>query len=161
MKHLFDGLAQLDRDALAAQAREVLRPQQTGARLYIGEHSSFFLVCEDSRLVFARQIRIGLELQADDSGQGRFALIFTRPEEEAGKLAELDDAAFLEHLQQSFGDAAGDFTRVGRRQVYPLVRYRAREQVRPGLVILGNAAHTLHPVAGQGFNLAVRDVIPG
>ncbi|MHC5002830.1 MAG: hypothetical protein ACYTJ0_06870 [Planctomycetota bacterium] len=57
----FDLAVPIDMLIMAAQVREVLRPQQTGARLYIGEHSSFFLVCDESRLVFARQIRIGLD----------------------------------------------------------------------------------------------------
>src|SRR5690606_9123662 len=53
----------------------------------------------------------------------------------------------------------GSFTRVGKRALYPLALQTAEEQIRPGLVLLGNVAHTLHPVAGQGFNLALRDTM--
>lgn len=77
---------------------------------------------------------------------------------EAGRLA-LSDGDFLAELQQAFGDRAGRFRRVGRRHAYPLSLITARETVRPGLAVLGNAAHALHPVAGQGFNLALRGVM--
>ena len=71
----------------------------------------------------------------------------------------LSDGDFLARLQKAFGERAGRFTRVGRRHVYPLSLVTAREPVRPGLAVLGNAAHALHPVAGQGFNLALRGVM--
>ena len=57
-------------------------------------------------------------------------------------------------LQNSFGYRLGDITRIGRLGCFPLNQSLAREQIRPGLVLLGNVAHTLHPVAGQGMNLA-------
>ena len=86
-------------------------------------------------------------------------LVWTHPDgEEQARLA-LSDRDFLAQLQQAFGDRAGRFTRVGKRHVYPLSLTTAEEPVRPGLVVLGNAAHALHPVAGQGFNLALRGVI--
>lgn len=71
----------------------------------------------------------------------------------------LAESAFLAELQHAFGDRAGRFRRVGRRHAYPLSLITARESVRPGLAVLGNAAHALHPVAGQGFNLALRGVM--
>ncbi|WP_192035757.1 2-octaprenyl-6-methoxyphenyl hydroxylase [Halomonas sp. YLGW01] len=77
---------------------------------------------------------------------------------EAATLA-MSDGDFLARLQQAFGDRAGHFRRVGKRHAYPLSLVTATEQVRPGLAVLGNAAHALHPVAGQGFNLALRGVM--
>ena len=68
-----------------------------------------------------------------------------------------DDAHFLATLQQAFGERAGKFTAAGRRGAYPLTRVLAKSQVDGRCVIMGNAAHTLHPVAGQGFNLCMRD----
>ena len=68
-----------------------------------------------------------------------------------------DDAHFLATLQQAFGERAGNFTATGRRGAYPLTRVLATSQVKGRCVIMGNAAHTLHPVAGQGFNLCMRD----
>lgn len=95
----------------------------------------------------------------DREGCHRAALVWTHPEADAGNILALDDAAFLARLQQDFGGRVGSFTRVGRRALYPLALQTAEEQIRPGLVLLGNVAHTLHPVAGQGFNLALRDTM--
>lgn len=99
-----------------------------------------------------------LPLQNRD-GSHRAALVWTHPEAEAARILALDDAAFLTCLQQDFGGRVGSFTRVGKRALYPLSLQTAEEQIRPGLVLLGNVAHTLHPVAGQGFNLALRDTM--
>ncbi|MDR5868634.1 2-octaprenyl-6-methoxyphenyl hydroxylase [Halomonas koreensis] len=77
---------------------------------------------------------------------------------EAPRLA-LSDGDFLARLQAAFGDRAGRFRRVGRRHAYPLSLVTAKETTRPGLAVMGNAAHALHPVAGQGFNLALRGVM--
>ncbi len=87
----------------------------------------------------------------------RCALVWTRPEEDAGRLAALPEAAFLDELQQAFGYRLGGFQQVGARHLYPLMLIEAEEQVRSGLVVLGNAAHSLHPIAGQGYNLSLRD----
>ncbi|WP_163557852.1 2-octaprenyl-6-methoxyphenyl hydroxylase [Halomonas sp. NO4] len=76
---------------------------------------------------------------------------------ERARLA-LADGDFLAALQAAFGDRAGRFRQVGSRHAYPLSLVTARETIRPGLAVLGNAAHALHPVAGQGFNLALRGV---
>jgi 2-octaprenyl-6-methoxyphenol hydroxylase len=71
----------------------------------------------------------------------------------------LPEREFMRQLQHAFGDRVGRFTRVGTRHAYPLSLVTAVESVRPGLAVLGNAAHALHPVAGQGFNLALRGVM--
>ena len=68
-----------------------------------------------------------------------------------------DEALFLQTLQDAFGQRAGTFKKAGRRGAYPLTRVLAKSQVDGRCVIMGNAAHTLHPVAGQGFNLCMRD----
>ncbi|CAM3881577.1 2-octaprenyl-6-methoxyphenyl hydroxylase [Vreelandella rituensis] len=86
-------------------------------------------------------------------------LVWTHQHGREKSRMALSDGAFLEQLQQAFGDRAGRFTRVGSRHAYPLSLVTAQETVRPGLAVLGNAAHALHPVAGQGFNLALRGVM--
>jgi 2-octaprenyl-6-methoxyphenol hydroxylase len=91
-------------------------------------------------------------------GGQRCALVWTVRDEEVEATLALDDAAFLEAFQQRFGHRLGRFTRVGRRTSYPLSLLRARQSVRGRTAIIGNAAHTLHPIAGQGFNLGIRDV---
>ncbi|QEW05196.1 2-octaprenyl-6-methoxyphenyl hydroxylase [Nitrincola iocasae] len=91
-------------------------------------------------------------------GEFRCGLVWTLPDEDVADVLALDDVAFLQQLQQTFGYRAGRFMRVGERYSYPLKLTLAQEQVRAGLVVLGNAAHALHPIAGQGYNLALRGV---
>ncbi len=99
-----------------------------------------------------------LPLGAASDGLARSALVWVQQHEKVAAASVLDDAAFLACLQQRFGYRLGRLLRVGERQSYPLSLMRATEQARSGVVLLGNAAHALHPVAGQGFNLSLRDV---
>lgn len=93
----------------------------------------------------------------DEYQQGyRRSVVWVCPTGEETKYLE-DDAQFLQTLQQAFGQRAGTFVAAGRRGAYPLSRVLADKQVEGRCVIMGNAAHTLHPVAGQGFNLCMRD----
>jgi len=87
----------------------------------------------------------------------RCALVWTRLGMDAQRLAELDERSFLNELQGVFGYRLGTLRQVGVRHLYPLSLVEAEEQVRGHLVVLGNAAHSLHPIAGQGFNLSLRD----
>jgi 2-octaprenyl-6-methoxyphenol hydroxylase len=89
--------------------------------------------------------------------EGRLGLIWTFATEVAPTIVQVDDAAFLARLQDAFGFRLGRFMKVGARQLYPLSLTRADEHVAPRLAIVGNAAQTLHPIAGQGFNLGLRD----
>jgi len=89
--------------------------------------------------------------------QGRMGLIWTLAPQVAGTVSELDDESFLARLQRAFGFRLGRFTRVGRRQLYPLVLSRCDAHVAERLALVGNAAQALHPIAGQGFNLGLRD----
>ncbi|WP_252177126.1 2-octaprenyl-6-methoxyphenyl hydroxylase [Endozoicomonas sp. 4G] len=91
--------------------------------------------------------------------EDRSALVWTLPSDQVDDKVSMDDERFLIRLQEEFGYRAGQFIKVGRRESYPLSLSVAREQVRPGLVVLGNAAHAMHPVAGQGYNLAIRDAM--
>ena len=90
--------------------------------------------------------------------ENRCALVHTVQERALDSVLDLDDDAFLERAQRQFGYRLGRFVRVGRRSGHSLSMVRSREHVRPGVAIIGNAAHALHPVAGQGFNLGLRDV---
>lgn len=89
--------------------------------------------------------------------EGRMGLIWTFRPDVAGDMAKLPDDAFIARLQEAFGFRLGRFTRVGVRQLYPLTLTRSDEYVAARLAIVGNAAQTLHPIAGQGFNLGLRD----
>jgi 2-octaprenyl-6-methoxyphenol hydroxylase len=88
---------------------------------------------------------------------GSYGVVWSAAPQEAIRLLALDDAAFLAELQARFGWRAGRFTRVGRRASYPLKLTRAATTVSTRAVLIGNAAQALHPVAGQGFNLGLRD----
>ena len=101
---------------------------------------------------------IALLPNCDPMGSDKsYALVWTEKPLQAEEIAALDDEAFLSRLQQRFGRRAGNFCKAGSRTVYPLKFQQARESVRPRLAIIGNAAHSLHPVSGQGFNLGLRD----
>ena len=89
---------------------------------------------------------------------GHCSLVWTVAPERAEALTSMDEASFLAALQDAFGYRLGRFLRVGRRVSYPLRLSRSARRVTDRGVVIGNAARTLHPVAGQGFNLALRDV---
>ncbi|MEM1141936.1 MAG: FAD-dependent monooxygenase [Pseudomonadota bacterium] len=89
--------------------------------------------------------------------ESRMALVWTLPQDKAAQLQHASHEAFSSALVQEFGHRLGSPTHLGERSVFPLSLVESKEQVRRGCVILGNAAHSLHPVAGQGFNLSMRD----
>jgi 2-octaprenyl-6-methoxyphenol hydroxylase len=99
-----------------------------------------------------------LPLLPAPGGDHRSALVWTLPPEQAAALLTCPQAEFLAALQERFGYRLGRLRQAGERHAYPLTLTQSAEQVRQGIVVMGNAAHALHPVAGQGFNLALRDV---
>jgi ubiquinone biosynthesis UbiH/UbiF/VisC/COQ6 family hydroxylase len=106
---------------------------------------------------FTEQGPLALLPLSDCEDVHRASVVWTRDTHEAEAIMALDDDAFMQQLQACFGYRAGHIQQVGQRQSYPLSLVQAKEQVRSNIVILGNAAHFLHPVAGQGFNLSLRD----
>lgn len=86
-----------------------------------------------------------------------YALVWTTPNDQLEARLALSDAEFLAQLQNAFGDRQGAFLAASRRNAFPLKLLLAAASHSPRIVRIGNAAHTLHPVAGQGFNLGVRD----
>lgn len=98
-------------------------------------------------------IRVG----GAEVGNWRTLVWAARPDD-AMRLMALDDAAFLQEWQQAFGWRAGRALQLGHRGRYPLALTRSTGSVAPRILLLGNASQSLHPVAGQGFNLALRDV---
>jgi 2-polyprenyl-6-methoxyphenol 4-hydroxylase len=86
-----------------------------------------------------------------------FAVVWTLSDEVIAEYLAAGEDVLIARLQQAFGYRAGRIIAMGEYTSYPLALVKAQEQIRPHLVLLGNSAHSLHPVAGQGFNLALRD----
>ena len=91
------------------------------------------------------------------NGEAGFSLVWTGEKASIGALLALDDAAFLKQLHKSFGDRVGQFLSIEKRMSFPLKLSTLKPATAPHLVVIGNAAQTMHPVAGQGFNVGMRD----
>jgi 2-octaprenyl-6-methoxyphenol hydroxylase len=96
--------------------------------------------------------------QNQNQRKNRFSLVWTMPPEQANILANLSGNEFAKQLEQSFGTWLGKISHVGKRDVYPLKLIQAKQQTYHRMALLGNASHAIHPIAGQGFNLGLRDV---
>jgi 2-octaprenyl-6-methoxyphenol hydroxylase len=94
-------------------------------------------------------------LPVRDDGMG---LVWTLPPADAQRMLEHDAAAFITELQLAFGNRLGRFLGVSGRRIFPLAQMQSSDTYRERLALIGNAAHVVHPVAGQGFNLGLRDV---
>jgi len=92
-------------------------------------------------------------------GSHSCSVVWTRKDEDAQALMLGSDADFISELQQCFGYKLGELSLTAPRRAFPLSLIRAEKMVIGRTVIIGNAAHQLHPVAGQGFNLGFRDVL--
>jgi 2-octaprenyl-6-methoxyphenol hydroxylase len=89
---------------------------------------------------------------------GRYSVVWSCRPAQTTELLSLTDDDFIARLQARFGQRLGRLSALSPRQAYPLKLKLVRETIHERLVLIGNAAHTLHPVAGQGFNLGLRDV---
>ncbi|EZQ01328.1 FAD-dependent monooxygenase [Acinetobacter sp. Ver3] len=91
-------------------------------------------------------------------GEYRRSVVWPVPKGTEGEwLGDENDQHFLDALQKTYGDRAGKFEKTGRRFSFPLSQVLSEKQAIGRVVLMGNAAHTIHPVAGQGFNLCMRD----
>ncbi|QYJ74503.1 2-octaprenyl-6-methoxyphenyl hydroxylase [Shewanella sp. FJAT-52076] len=93
------------------------------------------------------------------NGESRLSLVWALAPEQAKVLQECDEQRFVSQLQQAFGNRAGVFVGAGNRQRYPLKLSWMPRPIHHRCVFVGNAAQTLHPIAGQGFNLGLRDIV--
>lgn len=92
------------------------------------------------------------------AGGNRYGFVVVSGRDEAAALKAMEDADLLARLQALVGYRAGQFVRVGRRAAYPLALSRAARVTAPRAVLVGAAANSMHPLAAQGFNLALRDI---
>ena len=91
------------------------------------------------------------------NGEAGFSLVWTGEKASIDALLVLDDCTFLSQLHSAFGDRVGKFLSIEKRMSFPLKLSTLQPSTAPHLVIIGNAAQTMHPVAGQGFNVGLRD----
>lgn len=89
--------------------------------------------------------------------EGRCSLVWTVQSGEEKALLSSNEQQFAEQLQKAFGYRLGHFEKIGQRNSYPLGLMQTHQPVQSRVVLIGNAAHSLHPIAGQGFNLGLRD----
>jgi 2-octaprenyl-6-methoxyphenol hydroxylase len=157
------------------------RSERLGARLVVaadGAHSQVRVAAGiDAAVEDYRQVAVVANVAADRAHQGvayerftpagplavlpvhdgTYAVIWAVRPEQAQQVLALGEAEYLSRLQAQFGWRAGRFVRASRRGSYPLKLTRAGSTVATRTVLIGNAAQALHPVAGQGFNLGLRD----
>ena len=91
------------------------------------------------------------------NGDAGFSLVWTGEKASIDALLQLDDVTFLSQLHAAFGDRVGKFLSIEKKLSFPLKLSTLKPSTAPHLVIIGNAAQTMHPVAGQGFNVGLRD----
>ena len=94
----------------------------------------------------------------DSDGRHRSSLVWTEKEAAAAAFLALNDQAFTSEIANRFGPYLGEVSLIGKRWSYPLAFHLAQSFIAPRLAIVGDAAHTIHPIAGQGFNLGVKDI---
>ena len=145
-------------DGAQSQTRELLRIGAT-RRAYNQSAVIVNLDTDDPEpgLAYERFIDGGVIALLPRSEAG-YAAVFSVANDKAVRLMEMDEKSFAACLQEDFGRRLSHITRVGKRHCFPLTLVRSRELVRERFVLVGNAAHSIHPIAAQGFNLSMRDI---
>ncbi|MGA9854986.1 MAG: 2-octaprenyl-6-methoxyphenyl hydroxylase [Gammaproteobacteria bacterium] len=145
-------------DGAHSQIRE-----QLGIHAQVWNYGQSAVICNVSierpqaHMAFERFTRAG-PLALLPMGEDRYALIWTVANERVAGILAMADAEFLTAAATGFNGRLGHFIKAGKRQAYPLSLVRAQTQMQGRAVVVGNAAHSLHPIAGQGFNLSLRDI---
>lgn len=153
---------------VAADGGQSIVRQQSGIKTWQSQYGQTAIIANvvmdkpHNHLAYERFTDTGpmalLPTTHPDHPGSMYALVWTVEDKKRDAILALGDDEFLARLQERFGLRAGQFVKASPRYAYPLGVMLSREHVRPRLAIIGNAAHTMHPVAGQGFNLGLRDV---
>lgn len=143
------------RSALATQCGVEWQQQPYGQVAVIANVST---AAEHNGRAFERFTQHG-PLAMLPMSDGRCSLVWCHPQEKAEDVKAWSDERFCSELQKAFGWRLGRITHAGKRAVYPLSLTTASQSVSHRVALVGNAAQTLHPIAGQGFNLGLRDVM--
>lgn len=112
----------------------------------------------DQKIALERFLSEGKSIAVLPRGGRRVGVVLAATPEQVSHYHDLSDAQLLARLAELLGREVGDLGQCVQRGCYPLVASTAQEIMRANLLVVGNAAQTLHPIAGQGFNLAVRDL---
>ncbi|WP_444996179.1 2-octaprenyl-6-methoxyphenyl hydroxylase [Aliikangiella sp. IMCC44359] len=171
-----------EQDCLLTISLSEQRQQQIKARLVIASDGTFSKVANLAGIAIERntyqQHAIIANIQTEKPHQNcayerftsngplallplthnQMSLVWCHHVDEVEMVMQLKDEQFLEALQKAFGFRLGRILKVSARYQYPLSLHKAHQQHIGRIVLLGNAAHTLHPIAGQGFNLGLRDI---
>lgn len=90
--------------------------------------------------------------------QNRLSIVWSKTSEQSQELMAMSDSEFAKNLEKTFGARLGKIEQVGKRATFPLVQLVTPQSIKRGCLLIGNSAQSLHPIAGQGLNLALRDI---
>ena len=107
---------------------------------------------------FTKTGPLALLPMGESGARSRCAVVWSTAPDQVDEILSWENDKFLEQLQSRFGWRLGKFTKIGKRQAHPLHLTKPVDLVKQRVLLAGNAAHTVHPVAGQGFNMGLRDV---
>ncbi len=107
---------------------------------------------------FTKTGPLALLPMGQSGSKSRCAVVWSTAPDQVDEILSWENDKFLAQLQSRFGWRLGKFTKIGKRQAYPLHLTKPVDLVKQRVILAGNAAHTVHPVAGQGFNMGLRDV---
>lgn len=151
---------------LADGARSPLR-QQLHIDSEITDYQQYAIVCNVATQKghdnwaferFTAEGPLALLPMKKEKGHNRLSIVWSKDKAQIDEFINMPEAQFAQELERTFGARLGKITQVGKRQSFPLIQHKASSLFRGRCVLIANAAQSLHPIAGQGFNLGLRDI---